>query len=220
MAFFMTLGSASSESVEAGAHQCPLGAGVSAATSARSIARRSAKCVNTCSTGAGDAISMPLGSGARRGAFTGFASTPSRALRSCPREARAAGGGGAGSRHRRAARRRRCRSAWAVASSRALTGSSACRPSRRAIQRLGPGAEAAGGFLRRADRRAEIHQRLGEFSCALGRDERLELCADERLGSRQRRCRSRKARAITRSTLPSTTATGSSKAIAAIAADV
>ena len=142
-------------------------------------------------------------SGGSADAASRFAASPCPAPRSCRRASRAAAGGAAGSRRRRAARRRRCRSASGAASSAAFTGSSSWRPSLPRNARIGPGTERAGGLPRRADRRAEIHQRLGEFAGALARDERLQRRADQRLRRRQRQCRWRRGGRSTRSTLPS-----------------
>ncbi len=75
-------------------------------------------------------------------------------------------------------------------------------------------------LARRADRRAQIHHRLGEIARPRCRHQRL----DDARGSRGLAAGSgvsiASSREITRSTLPSTTAAGRSKAIAAIAAAV
>ncbi len=52
---------------------------------------------------------------------------------------------------------------------------------------LRPGAERAGRLARRAERRAEVHQRLGEFSRTLPWHQRLKLLFDQRLCGGKRR---------------------------------
>ena len=92
------------------------------------------------------------------------------------------------------------------------------RPSARQSSRSGQSTQARP--LRRADRRAEIHHRLGEIAGRSLGTSCSTIVADRRLGRRAAASRSRTAGDITRSTLPSTTAAGRSKAIAAIAAAV
>ena len=196
----------------------PAGAGTSAATSARSIESRSEKCVKTCSTGAAIAFQFAA-TGGCAGCACALRANPCPAPRSCRREVRAAGGGGAGSRRRRGGRRRRCRSASAAASSRpspearaggpraargrAPTRGRGCRPASSACRswRRDPSAPRRTRRRGRSGRAAAASSRISGFAAGSG----VSMA---------------KRRAMTRSTLPSTTATGSSKAIAAIAAEV
>ena len=135
MAFFMTLGSASSESVAAGAHQWPGGADVSC-RDLRALDRKPQLEMREGMRDRDGERDPRRRERLRRRPPRVPPATRFPALRSCRRAARAAGGGGAGSRRRRGARRRRCRSESAAASSRALTGSSAAGP--RVAQRMAP----------------------------------------------------------------------------------
>ena len=177
MAFFMTLGSASSASVQAGAHQCPPGAGASAATSARCDRERSAKCVNPCSTGAATRLHAAAKRRRRAGVhgpratplpghFAHAAEQPAR--RAAAEQDRAVGAprdeGDAVAR-----RPSRCFGAF--------TGSSDCRPSRRARQARTRGrarrrASAACRSSRRdpsAPRRTRRRGRAGRAAAACAR---------------------------------------------------
>ena len=188
-----------------------------APTSARSIESRSAKCVKTCSTGRASALQSAVSGGFARSAR--LRSTPFPALRSCRRAARAADGGEAGSRRRCGARRRPCRSASGAPSSAPCAGSS---PG--ALLRRRGMAPTRGRARRRAFSACRSWRRDPSAPRRIRPRAAPERAAEASRGSAASRrgaaYRCAKSRATTRSTLPSTTATGSSKAIAAIAAEV
>ena len=100
----------------------------------------------------------------------------------------------------------------------ARRGSSAAMPARRPAQSATSGQMPQAG-ARGADGGAEVHQRLREVAGPRGRGQRRGERDEARLGGGKRRLDA-KSRAITRSTLPSTTTARRPKAIAATAAAV
>ena len=219
MAFFMTLGSASSESVEAGAHQCPAGRRCFRGNF-RTLDREAQREMREhMLDGRRERISMPLRTGARRGASrASLHSVPGTSLMPPKKPARRAAAeqdraigtahdiGGAVARGPlpfwcldREFRLPAVAASDTCARTRGRgrrRASSACRSSLR-----DPSAP------RRILRRARMGRAVGALrGSAAWHPARASSIA--------------KTRAITRSTLPSITAICSSKAIAAIAAEV
>ena len=178
---------------------------------------RSAKCVKTCSTGAGSRAIAANGAVSRR--VAGLAPIAAGHFAHAAEQPFAAGVDAAGSRRRRGARRRRCRSGSAARASPPSPGAPAAGPRAargmaRTRGRARRRASSACRWWRRdpsAPRRTRRRGRAGRAAAACRGSPAFAAGSGASMA---------KSRAITRSTLPSTTATGSSKAIAAIAAEV